>query len=116
MFNAASGEASDKPPAQVFGAPVDRSTERRLEVLELLRDPRAYPPNPGLASSGLDTSRLAAFLGLKGLDVLYKQVRVDPNDRGLANTPGPKGKMTAQGALAKRTSERGYRSLAFGGA
>jgi hypothetical protein len=44
---------------------------------------------------------------------LYEQIWTDLNERGLVNTPGLKGMMTADGALAKRTTERGDRFLAF---
>ena len=113
VLNVASGESPEESLAQVFVALVDHFPEWHLKILKLFQDPGAYPSNPGLVSSSLNTTLLNAFPELRGQDMLYEQVWADLNDRGLVNTPGLRGMMTADGALAKRTTQRGDIFLAF---
>jgi hypothetical protein len=81
--------------------------------LKLFQYPRAYVSNTNLMSSSLNRTLLDAFPELKDQSMLYEQIWTDLSERGLVNTPGLKGMMTADGALAKRTTERGDRFLAF---
>jgi hypothetical protein len=81
--------------------------------LKLFQNPRAYGSNTNLVTSSLNRTLLDAFPELEDQSMLYEQVWADLNERGLVNTPGLKGMMTADGALDKRTTERGDRFLAF---
>lgn len=113
VLNVAAGDSPEESLAQVFVALVDQFTEWHLKILKLFQNPRAYPSDSNLITSSLERTLLNAFPELKGQGVLYEQVWADLNERGLVNTPGLKGMMTADGALAKRTTERGDRFLAF---
>lgn len=113
VLNVASGDSPEESLAHVFVQLVDQFTEWHLKILKLFQNPRARVSNDNLMSSSLIRTLLDAFPDLEGQNVLFEQVWADLNERGLVNTPGLKGMMTADGALAKRTTERGDRFLAF---
>jgi hypothetical protein len=113
VLNVASGDSLEDSLAQVFIQLVDHFTEWHLKILKLFQNPRAYVFNDHLVWSSLIRTLLDAFPDLEGQNVLFEQVWADLNERGLVNTPGLKGMMTADGALDKRTTERGDRFLAF---
>jgi hypothetical protein len=113
VLNVASGNSPEESLAQVFVQIVDQFTEWHLRILKLFQNPRAYGSNTNLVTSSLNRTLLDAFPELEDQSMLYEQVWADLNERGLVNTPGLKGMMTADGALDKRTTERGDRFLAF---
>jgi hypothetical protein len=113
VLNVAAGDSPEESLAQVFVALVDQFTEWHLKILKLFQNPRPYVSNTNLMSSSLNRTLLDVFPELKDQSMLYEQIWTDLSERGLVNTPGLKGMMTADGALAKRTTERGDRFLAF---
>ncbi|MGD0976162.1 MAG: hypothetical protein ABR866_18925, partial [Candidatus Korobacteraceae bacterium] len=124
LLNIALGRAPNEDMQQMFLSYLDSLTGWHIRILAFFRNPqealenaakptKAYqgPPNFYMGSPAQVMERM--YPELKGQQAFYDQVVRDLFTRGLFSSDSLHGMMTVQGAIAKRTSDKGDEFLAF---
>lgn len=110
VINIARGQSPDEARQHMFLNFVDDLTETHIKIMKLFQSPEA-PPN--LFSGGLSDVLEFNMPEMRGHRELYDQIWNELNSKGLVNTPSLHGMISANGLIAKRTSEFGDSFLDF---
>jgi hypothetical protein len=118
VLNAALSGAPDESLQQMFLTWVDRFTVWHLRILKYFDNPLAAIQASGnrwdrSGIAQMDEALTLAFPKLHGRKELYTQFYQDLHSCGLTTTPSLGGVMSAQGAVASRTTPLGKQFLRF---
>lgn len=118
VLNAALPEAPEASLREMFIGWIDDLTVWHLRILKLFENPTSWAERHGIQYPGAFSRSLAQILEaaipeMRGRRSIYDQVWQDLNQRGLVNTSSLQGMMTADGALARRTTDLGDAFLRF---
>lgn len=118
VLNSALAPDLDATLQEMFLSWIDDLTVWHLRIVRLFLDPAAWGRERGIQYPGTTTRSLAQILEtalpeLRGRRELYDQIWSDLFQRGLVSTERLQGMMTADGALARRTTDLGERFVRF---
>lgn len=110
VLNAALGQTPDDAQTQMYLNLIDQFTEWHLRVLSFAQAP---PLANNVSMGSLATVVDGAFPALRDRNAFRNQIWSELFDRGLVNTQGLQGMMSANGLQEKRTTESGDEFLSL---